>query len=195
LGNILSGYEQYPLNRYGMPSVFYWPRLWLQVEPEKKDAIDGAWSIADGFLSLSAVSFVGFVSWTIAAIIGSFEVLPSNHLPLRQPILAFLAGLGWLVLGYAFYRLSLPFHRANGEVFKSLFDLYREKIRTLTKLEAGEKEAWRAAWGYLQYLRIRCPNKECARLTPFATGTCTYCGAELKQLIERMKISGEFPGC
>src|SRR5579885_1013376 len=55
LGNILAGYEQYPDNRYGMDSVFYWPRIWLQMEKEKKEAIDSQWSVADGFLLLSAI--------------------------------------------------------------------------------------------------------------------------------------------
>ena len=31
LGNILAGYEDYPYDRYGMDSVFYWPRLWMVV--------------------------------------------------------------------------------------------------------------------------------------------------------------------
>src|ERR1039458_2961846 len=29
IGNILAGYEQYPDTRYGMDSVFFWSRIWL----------------------------------------------------------------------------------------------------------------------------------------------------------------------
>jgi hypothetical protein len=49
-----------------------------------------------------------------------------------------------LVVGYGFYRLSLPFHRQNGEVFKSIFDLYRGKIREALELKPLEKETWDA---------------------------------------------------
>src|SRR2546427_946786 len=55
LGNILAAYEDYPLSRYGMDSVFYWTRIWLQLEREKKDEIDSIWCVADGLVSLSAV--------------------------------------------------------------------------------------------------------------------------------------------
>src|SRR5712691_2148238 len=58
LGNIIAAYEKYPLTRYGMVSVFYWPRLWLLLEKEKKEEIDASWSLADGLLSLSAVAVV-----------------------------------------------------------------------------------------------------------------------------------------
>jgi hypothetical protein len=34
IGNILAGYEQYPNNRYGMDSMFYWPRMWLQIDKD-----------------------------------------------------------------------------------------------------------------------------------------------------------------
>ncbi len=49
IGNILAGYEQYPNKRYGMDSVFYWPRIWLHVETNRKEEIDSQWSVADGF--------------------------------------------------------------------------------------------------------------------------------------------------
>jgi hypothetical protein len=192
LGNILSGYEQYPLNRYGMHSVFYWPRLWLQLEKEKKEEIDGSWSVADGFLGLSAVSFAGFAIWVTAAAFAMFENHLSKHLPMGRADFTFLCSLGWLLAGYAFYRLSLPFHRANGEVFKALFDLYRDKIRTMTKLTPGEIRAWRSAWGYLQYCRIGCPNPECARLTPLVSGRCLYCGTDIEPQLQRLERSGEF---
>jgi len=58
----------------------------------------------------------------------------------------------WLGLAYFFYRLSLPFHRNNGDVFKSLFDLYRDKLTRMTILQPREEERWEAAWAYLNYL-------------------------------------------
>ena len=67
LGNILEGYEQYPDTRYGMDSVFYWPRIWMLVEKDKKEEIDGRWCLADGFLTFSAVSLIGGAVWMVAA--------------------------------------------------------------------------------------------------------------------------------
>jgi uncharacterized Zn-finger protein len=60
LGNLLAGYEQYPRKCYGMDSTFYWPRIWLEIEKDKKEEIDSQWSVADGFLALSAVSEVDY---------------------------------------------------------------------------------------------------------------------------------------
>jgi hypothetical protein len=142
LGNILAGYEQYPKDRYGMDPVFYWPRIWLEVETEKKEQIDNRWCVADGLLLLSAVGMAGGVLWLLEAAAGLFIRFT---IPLRSPLWAALVSPGWWIAGYAFYRLSLPHHRANGELFKSIFDLYRAKVWELTTLRPHEKEAWDAA--------------------------------------------------
>lgn len=156
LGNILTGYEQYPLSRYGMSGIFYFPRLWIAIKKEIKEDIDSAWSIADGFLSLSATSMTGGALWLLSGLLGSLEV--PVRVPLGEPWYAILAGVGWIALGYGFYRLSLPFHRQNGDTFKAMFDLYRAQIWKITKLEPGENQAWKTAWLYLQYKRVICPN-------------------------------------
>jgi hypothetical protein len=149
LGNILAAYEQYPYNRYGMSSVFYFTRIWMQMEKEKKEEIDSSWSIADGFLNLSATAMAGGLLWLAAATLSFFEVI--EKVPLGDWLLSALGGLGWLILGYWFYRISLPFHRKNGELFKSIFDLYRDKIWNMTKIKTGEVNAWLAAWRYYQF--------------------------------------------
>src|SRR5262249_841591 len=50
LGNILAAYEAYPETRYGMDSVFFWPRLWLALPRETREEIDQGWAPADGLL-------------------------------------------------------------------------------------------------------------------------------------------------
>jgi hypothetical protein len=179
IGNILAGYEKYPSDRYGMDSVFYWPRIWLVVEKEKKEEIDSQWSVADGFLLLSAVSFLGGLLWMLEATGKALEFF-SFAVPLNSEGYCFLAGLGWIALGYGLYRLSLSYHRDNGEVFKAIFDLYREKVRGMMCLDPDEKLKWKAAWAYLQYLQYQeVPCPKCGTENEFAEKKCKKCSAEL----------------
>jgi hypothetical protein len=46
-------------------------------------------------------------------------------MPFPNPAESLVWGIGLLLPGHLLYRLSLPSHRANGETFKSIFDLYR----------------------------------------------------------------------
>ena len=190
IGNILAGYEQYPLNRYDMDSVFYWPRIWLQMDKDKKEEIDGQWSVADGFLTLSAIAVLGGGLWIVQALLAAFG-LSTRGLPLSSALWAALAGFVWFVLGYGWYRLSLPFHRENGEVFKSVFDLYRDKVWSMTSLKSREKEAWEAAWLYLQYHLLKCPN--CGQQTKAALDSCQNCGFGLAEWKRQFRDSGQFP--
>jgi hypothetical protein len=196
LGNILAGYEDYPDKRYGMDSVFFWPRLWLQLEKEKKEEIDNSWSVADGFLSLSAISFVGGVFWLFT---GSLKALDIGALTLpfsgRGLI---LGGIIFLLLGYDLYRLSLPFHRQNGELFKSIFDLYRDKIWSLTSLKPHEVQIWDSTWSYLQYLQVPCKGKlqsgdNCDTWVVATQKECPKCGTSVCQSIAELIDSGQFP--
>src|SRR2546426_6400845 len=43
LGDILAEYEEYPKSRYGMDSMFYWPRIWMTLDKEKKQEIEASW--------------------------------------------------------------------------------------------------------------------------------------------------------
>lgn len=172
LGNILKGYEQYPKSRYGMSGIFYFPRLWMVMEKESKETIDSGWAIADGFLSLSAAAMGGGVLWLILALLDTTGL--SVRLPRKSPGYAVLAGCVSVVLGFVLYRVSLPFHLKNGDTFKAMFDLYRHKLWKMTELEPREKQAWDAAWVYLQYNRLICPN---CRKEPQVPGTpCPTCG-------------------
>jgi hypothetical protein len=189
LGNILAAYEAYPDSRYGMDSVFYWTRIWLQIDKDTKAEIDSGWSLADGFLTLSAVSAAGGIIWTGQSILAVFG-LGTSMLPFSSGTNVFFAGIGWIALAYFWYRLSLPFHRENGEVYKAIFDIYREKVWDLTKLKPREKVLWDAAWAYLQYAAFKCPN--CAGYNPVMADKCTTCGFGLSELKRNVLESGEF---
>jgi hypothetical protein len=184
LGNILASYEKYPLTRYGMDSVFYWPRLWVQLERETKEEIDAKWSPADGLVSSSSVAYAGGLIWLLAAVLGA-RVLKSAHLtlPFQSSTLTALAGLGFLVLGFCFYYLSLGFHRANGEAFKSLFDLYRERLTAMGVVGPEEKEYWRTSWAYLQYLEVQCT--ECKKFVANGVEYCEECKKHRAKPVEK----------
>jgi len=174
LGNILASYEQYPLSRYGMRSVFYWPRIWMQLENQKKDEIDSSWSTADGLLSASAVTYLGGFSWLFAALIGAVGLkIPYLRCPFKSHSLTSVSGLGLLIMGYCIYCISLDFHRANGEMFKSVFDLYRDRLTTMWPLAAKEKTKWEEAWAYLQYFQVPC--KACREWVSAGAEYCSKC--------------------
>lgn len=181
LGNILAGYEQYPFLRYGMDSVFYWPRIWLVVEKEKKDEIDEQWSIADGVLLLSAVSFFSALLWIVESVLAALCVF--RFTLVAHVAYHLLAAAGWILLGYALYRFSLPYHRDNGERFKAIFDLYRQKLVAMTSIE--DKDVWLSNWSYLQYYRFVC--QKCHKSNFAGAKMCTACGASLES--ERTKLS------
>jgi hypothetical protein len=196
LGNILAGYEDYPDKRYGMDSVFFWPRLWLQLEKETKEEIDNSWSVADGFLSLSAISSIGGVVWLLVGALNALDVTAMT-LPFSDWGIL-LAGMTFLVVGYGFYRLSLPFHRQNGELFKSVFDLYRDKIWSLTSLKPNEVQIWDSTWSYLQYLQVPCKGTlqsgaKCDKWVVAGGKECPQCGTPVCQSVAELINSGQFP--
>ncbi len=178
LGNILVGYEQYPDLVYGMSSIFYFPRIWMRMEKEKKEEIDGTWAIADGFLALSATAAGGGILWILAGVLGAFDLF-WWHIPLSDPGKSIAAGFGLFVLSYFLYRLSLPFHLQNGEIFRAIFDLYRGRVWPMTKIRPGELKAWDKAWLYYQYRRLVCDvcGKERKGAEPVLPGEpCPNCG-------------------
>ena len=155
LGNIVAAYEEYPVTRYGMDPVFYFPRIWMQLEKERKEEIDASWSKADGLLSLSAVSFLGGTLWICAVVLrmAGLSILEPRP-PLEDFLVGISSGLSLFVLGYLLYRISLGFHVLSGETFKAIFDLYRERLEPMSKFGPDESERWKTTWAYLQYLTL-----------------------------------------
>lgn len=99
--------------------------------------------------------------------------LKGVSLPFSGPIESLGGAFGLLVFGYLIYRLSLPSHRANGEIFKSIFDLYRGRLEVRLSIGGTEKENWGKTWLYLQYLSVRCRN--CGESVPANKETCINC--------------------
>jgi hypothetical protein len=164
LGNILAAYEVYSETRYGMDSVFFWPRLWLALPRETREEIDQGWAPADGLLNMSAISYIAgiasLITGTIMGIGYRFALVPSPwhgvQVPFSRADASLLWGLAALFFGYLFYRMSIPFHLRNGETFKSVFDLYRDLLQPMVVGGGKEPEKWQRTWAYLQYQMIPC---------------------------------------
>lgn len=162
LGNLLHSYEQYSLNRYGMDGVFYWYRIWLVVEDVQGKRLERASAEADTLIFSSFVLLLGGLLYLIN---GFWLVLNSlSARPLLPPLLDFnlllhplTLGVLAIAIGYAVYRMALPLHRDYGELFKSLFDVYREKLKARLTLNVGERtdefDFWNNQWRWLQYLK------------------------------------------
>jgi AIG2-like family len=209
LGNILAGYETYPTSRYGIDSVFFWPRLWLTLDKDLKEEIDQQWATADGLLSLSAVAYLGGFIWLMPVLVlGLLDLFQASQFPPGDPAQTFramhmrlpftgvgsstLAALFLLFVGYTAYRLSLPFHRANGEVFKSVFDLYRARLDPLEKLgtepvnDRAMAENWKKVSTYLQYFKVRC--RRCWYEFPADQTACTRCAYAVGETLEGPRL-------
>lgn len=152
MGNVLASYEQYPQLRYGMESVFYWERLWLAIDKDVRHEIDSSWAPTDALLYASAGLFGASAVYLVVALVSlSFALVGPTYLDM--PTLA--SELGAVVLGLALsgllYSWSIPGHVANGEAFKSVFDLYRSRLAPMRTATAEERWSWETTFEMLQY--------------------------------------------
>jgi hypothetical protein len=113
-GNVLDSYESYPNDLYGMQAMFYWPRLWLLIGDDERKEIDGQQAIVDGAVYATVALWVA----TILTIASGMLVDWNNYL---------LAGV-LLVVSWIVYRGSLYAHAQFGQLFKSVFDVYRSEL-------------------------------------------------------------------
>jgi hypothetical protein len=168
-GNLLTAYETYPDRRYGMDGIFFWNRIWLKLDKDTREDIDGRQALADSTLYVSFALFVtGFIC-LLYIVISLYE--PIRCIPGRTSsvILFFIC----ILSGYVVYRLSLYIHGQFGEVIKAMFDVYSSKIdqdilnvldeviyftndQSLKNLPRREK--YRLSYIYLQFYLVECPK-------------------------------------
>jgi hypothetical protein len=166
LGNLLTAFEGYSGRVYGMDSIFYWPRLWLTLDKDLREEIDSLQAMADSTTYASLSFYVSGVLGLGYAAVTTLEPALLPVLPARGMLVG-LASLAFL-LGYFTYRISLPLHAQFGEIFKSVFDLYREKVLFSEALsEVGrltgvkhmdqlpKKDQYKKVWRYLHNYRVK----------------------------------------
>jgi len=154
MGNILASYELYPERRYGMDSVFYWYRLWLCIDKDTREEVDRTWASTDALMYLAfgmAVLGVVYLA-TVASAVATTYLGAPWFIPAGDQARYAIGGVALVTLSYLPYWLSMPGHRKNGEFYKTLFDLYRSKLRTeLSAASDAERKEWTALWSQLQY--------------------------------------------
>ena len=166
IGNLIAAYEMYPKRSYGMDSIFYWYRIWLTLDKEVREEIDNQQALADSTIYvIAALNICGLLCIIYAFLrmlnIQFIRVLPNGYLLLGLAILAFVAS-------YILYRLSLHIHATFGEIFKSVFDNYRENssfedvINEVAEIigdsnlnNLSKREQYQIAWRYLHNYRIK----------------------------------------
>ncbi len=150
IGNVIAAYEQYPDVRYGMDSVFYWPRIWLLVEKDTREEIDTPWAAVDAILYVAfatAVLAIVYLALALVSAVGShFGFFGSFNFAAE----CFVAALVLMLVYLVCLRLSIAGLVATGEKFKSVFDLYRSKL-TLAAADEEERATWKKLFGQLQY--------------------------------------------
>lgn len=114
-GNAWAVMEEYPIARYGMDGMFFWPyvrAVLLTKNPELLSQIDNQKMLTDMIVHLGFVAGVLTLEGAVlAAVYGA-------------PRLLGVAGLG-LVFGWLFYRAGVQYVRTMGTLIKQGFDLHR----------------------------------------------------------------------
>jgi len=159
LGNVMDEYALYPLRVYGMDSRFFWQRIWLTLDKDVRKEIDTALAMAEGLLYSSFAFYLSSLAHVFALIVrlavqrlnpGSvlftkfLSKLPDWKLSLVYAVVA-------LVLGWLLYLAAIPAFKWYGNYFKSQFDLYRDRVAVLQRIDPEEGRRWRDAWAYLRY--------------------------------------------
>jgi hypothetical protein len=144
LGNLLTAFELYSKRTYGMDSIFYWSRIWLKIDKDTREEIDGSQALADSstYSSFSLYfSAAAWLSYALLRVIGHFaiRIFPSLGVQLsswvaaidrslpHKPAAGLVAGV-FLVAAFIVYRTSLYLHAQFGELYKSIFDVHSSEI-------------------------------------------------------------------
>lgn len=153
LGNILLAMQSYPRARYGMPSSFYWYRIWLTVDESTRRRVDNDAATLDGtvyssfVLACATLLHLGALSMQLLCSVLRHAPLNCIQQPWSLFFGAVVSGLASLLL----YKLSLRLAHTRAEYFKSLFDLFRSNIESMTTdVSESEKQKWEATWKNLQ---------------------------------------------
>jgi hypothetical protein len=117
LGNILLAAERYSLSRYGMDSIYFWPRLFPLLPEQFKNDYE------EFILNYQLPLVIAFESMMVA-VLGGFIILSTEG----SALLFVLWFGGGSLIAYFFYALSLSNAEEMGEQQRTAFDLYRHLL-------------------------------------------------------------------
>ena len=137
LGNIITEYEMYPYEQYGMDYSVYWSRIWSILPELAKTDLEARSARADFCVY---ITFISLLSWP-------FIVLRAYQL--WGVIISIAALVGWWQISKKFlYKMSLSTHCILGEYIKATFDVHRVSLAKQLHLPISltptdeEKELW-----------------------------------------------------
>jgi len=155
LGNIIKAAEDYAQSRYGMNTIFWWPRLWLLLPEPIQRQIDG--SIAPMIFLLNLTTQLGIIS-----LIGSIYLFMQHWGPWEFwaiPV-SFITLIVGIILATITYRGALYQAKAYGILIRSVVDNYRFDLlkslnQKIPKNLSEEKKLWEnlVRWVYLNEQR------------------------------------------
>lgn len=118
LGNILKNAERYPLQRYDIAAVLFWPRLYGVLPDSFAKTLESARASLDFMLVVSALSAL-------------FAFVTGAYLLITQGLwwLFLFCFLGGFVVAYLAYLSALEAAVTYGQLIKGTFDLYKDELR------------------------------------------------------------------
>jgi len=115
LGNAFAVLEEYPLDRYGMDGVLFWPRLRQVADDKLLNALDNLKMFLDFQLNLSALALIFAIE---AVIVGIIKGAGSWWLAAALALLIF-----WLT-----YKAGVRVARTMGTLINTCFDYFRNEL-------------------------------------------------------------------
>jgi hypothetical protein len=166
LGNVIAEYERYPTLKYGADGVFYWHRIWLDLDKDLRNELDERQALVDGTVYVICVLLAGCLICLAYAIASwKYDIAVISSL---SRIYIWLAALGLPLVAWMIYRVSLSAHVEYGRYFKAMFDQkiggldlspalesLAETINDVRVKALRKPEAYRAVWRYLHWHRFR----------------------------------------
>jgi hypothetical protein len=166
LGNLIASYEEYPLRVYGMDSIFYWYRIWMAVDEDLREHIDNQQALADSAVYMTVALFIAGLVLSGYAVLQKMQFILSSGLP-DASILLFM---GIIAIGFSklVYSASLHLHASFGEIYKSFFDIHKNKVplddviefiskltKNNTMMDSSTFEKYKIAWRYMHNYKIK----------------------------------------
>ncbi|NOP96565.1 MULTISPECIES: hypothetical protein [Mycolicibacterium] len=149
LGNVFLAAENYSRERYGLDSVYLWPRLYLSVPTDVRAILDDARRAVDqlvviataAVLSVLAALGLGLVGWQFDGVTAPSVVW--------GPAAAVAAAVA-----FGSYRSAVSAAVGFGDLVRSVFDLYRGELLAKLGVPAPrtreiEKQTWEALGQFL----------------------------------------------
>lgn len=164
----IENHQSYPsfLGSDGTNRNLYWPRLWVSLDEKIREEIDNQQAIIDSGLYTSA-AFIGTGFICLIYLFMEFlDLRYIKYLPKSDWLWFFT--IGSFISSYLIYRFSLQAQIQFGEIYKSVFDLFRDNVdvepiikqisdETSDKnlLDLSQREKYHVAWRYLHYNRFK----------------------------------------